>query len=165
VIRTENVREVGGFREFFKTGEDIDLQLRLGETCRVYFEPVRRYLYRLHSESITHQVGDALTSYYDSAARRFQVQRMREGRDDLEGNNPLPEPNEIPMTQRPVARQIQRILIGTAWQQHTHGRKLRSIVTGLRAGMRGPTDLKTWRSVAALVVKPAGHQHHGRSAV
>jgi hypothetical protein len=134
---------MGGAREFFKTGEDIDLQLRLGETCRVWYQPLRRYLYRLHMDSVTHQVGNSLTAYYDTAARRFQMQRLAGEPDDLERNTP-PEPQIVPSIQAPLQQQIQGILLGTAWQQHMRGRKLRSILTGLRAGLRVPNDLSIW---------------------
>ena len=55
-----------------------------------------------------------------------------------------------------LAQQIQGILLGTAWQQHSRGHKLRSILTGLRAGVSRPADLSIWRSVAALVLKKSG---------
>ena len=155
LTRTDVLQKIGGAREFFKTGEDIDLQLRLGENCKVWYQPLRRYLYRLHMDSVTHQVGNSLTAYYDHAARRFQMQRIAGELDDLQRNQP-PEPQILPSIQAPLAQQIQGILLGTAWQQHMRGRKLRSILTGLRAGFRGPNDLSIWRSVAALVLKRSG---------
>ena len=155
LVRLDVMREIGGAREFFKTGEDIDLQLRLGETCRVWYQPVRRYMYRLHMDSVTHQVGNSLTAYYDCAARRVQMQRLGGELDDLQKNQP-PEPHIVPAEQAPLAQQIQGILLGTAWQQHRRGHKLRSILTGLRAGWRVPNDMSIWRSVAALVLKRSG---------
>jgi hypothetical protein len=83
------------------------------------------------------------------------MQRLAGELDDLDKNQP-PEPHIVPAEQAPLAQQIQGILLGTAWQQHRRGRKLQSILTGLRAGWRVPNDMSIWRSVAALVLKRSG---------
>src|SRR3954464_297408 len=54
LARTEAVRKAGGFRPWFVTAEDIDLQLRLGGVGRVWYDPEKAYAYRLHDASITH---------------------------------------------------------------------------------------------------------------
>ncbi|HEX8521126.1 MAG TPA: glycosyltransferase family 2 protein [Tepidisphaeraceae bacterium] len=156
LVRKEILDNLKGCRPFFRTGEDIDLQLRLGEACAVWYQPKRRYLYRLHADSVTHQLGGMLTGHYDWVARHLQSQRRNGAGDDLDRNIMPPVPNLLAPEQSPLAKQIQGILLGTAWQQHSRGHKLRSILTGLRAGVSRPSDLAIWRSVAALVLKKSG---------
>ncbi len=156
LVRRDILRQLKGCRGYFKTGEDIDLQLRMGEVCKVWYQPKRRYLYRLHSDSVTHQLGGMLTGHYDWLARHLQAQRLGGMPDDLERNVAPPAPRSTLPQQSPLAKQIQGILLGTAWQQHNRGRKLQSILTGLRAGVSRPVDLAIWRSVAALVLKRSG---------
>ncbi len=156
MVRRDILRQLKGCRPFFQTGEDIDLQLRLGEVCKVWYQSKRRYLYRLHSDSVTHQLGGMLTGHYDWLARHLQAQRLNGVPDDLERNVPPPAPRSTLPQQSPLGKQIQGILLGTAWQQHSRGRKLQSILTGVRAGVSRPVDLAIWRSVAALVWKRSG---------
>ncbi|HLL89437.1 MAG TPA: glycosyltransferase family A protein, partial [Tepidisphaeraceae bacterium] len=57
MVRRAALRDVGGFRPYFVTAEDIDLQLRLGEAGTVWYEPVPSYQHRLHDDSITYSLG------------------------------------------------------------------------------------------------------------
>ena len=159
-VRTELLRKLGGCREFFVTGEDIDLQLRIGDAARVWYQPQRTYMYRLHNASITHTLGVPLRSFFEDTARRLQRQRQAEGADDLD-RDLLPPPDGDGKSDPPgmLSDQIQGLLLGTAWEQHHSGSKIRSIVTGFRAGLTRPARLPVWRSVAALIVKPSGRSH------
>src|SRR4051794_5225162 len=91
LVRADAVRKAGGFRPWFVTAEDIDLQLRLGNVCRVWYDPTPAYLYRLHGASITHQQADVRRRFYEATARDFQHQRRTTGADDLDRGHP-PEP-------------------------------------------------------------------------
>src|SRR4051812_32620753 len=75
LFRTRILREIGGCREWFVTSEDRDLQYRLAEVTRIWFEPRPAYLYRLHDQSITHTQKLAERGFYEAMAKRFQEQR------------------------------------------------------------------------------------------
>jgi glycosyltransferase involved in cell wall biosynthesis len=83
-IRSEIASEIGDFRRFFQTGEDVDYQLRLGELCKVMYLPVDCYSYRIHSASITHSISTTAREFYEGMARTFQVERQKWGRDSLQ---------------------------------------------------------------------------------
>lgn len=153
-IRTEVLRSIDGFRPYFTTGEDIDLQLRLGEVCRVWYQPGVYYHYRLHKSSITHTKASTEREFFDAIAREFQLQRQTRGQDDLQrGNPPLPPQgnNCRPLT---AAEHIQNFLLWRAWCEHQAGQKWQAISTGLRSALVFPRNLATWKSVVALAVKP-----------
>jgi glycosyltransferase involved in cell wall biosynthesis len=157
LARAEMVRKAGGFRPWFVTAEDIDLQLRLGEVCRVGFEPAGAYLYRLHDASITHQQADARRVFYEASARRFSEQRRAGGVDDLECGSPPSPPAADASTAaaRSSAQQAQAVLIGASWRHHKDGRRVRAVVTGLRACLTRPGSFGAWKNVCALIVKRA----------
>ncbi len=154
IVQTEILRSLGGFRPYFKTGEDIDLQLRLGETCRVWYQPGICYHYRLHNASVTHTKSSAEREFFDAMAREFQVQRQTLGADQLESGMP-PIPPAITV-QRPLsaAQHIQKFLLWRAWYEHQAGQKWQAVSTGMRSALTFPSDLATWRSVVALAIKP-----------
>jgi glycosyltransferase involved in cell wall biosynthesis len=156
VYRTAIIRQIGGCRTYFVTAEDADLQYRLGETTRVWYEPRPTYLYRLHDASITHVQHAGERAFFELMARKFQDQRLRTGRDDLQLGQ-APKPPEIDQHFITSSRnQIQSILLGKAWDAHDAGRKVAAVLLGLRAAMIKPLRWGAWKSVAALAVKPAG---------
>ena len=71
--------KVGLFREFFESGQDIDIQLRLGEAGHIGYVPQNWYFYRLHSSSITHTQTSALLNFYERTAYALQKQRQTIG--------------------------------------------------------------------------------------
>ncbi|WP_028584986.1 glycosyltransferase family 2 protein [Desulfogranum mediterraneum] len=153
-VRASTLKELK-MREFFTTAEDIDLQLRLAEKCRIWFESKVYYHYRLHDLSITHSQPNAERIFFEHTAREFQEQRQKFGSDDLEKGVP-PSPtqengNENDTTQ--AASHIQRILLGEAWRKHAEGKKLESIKIGYRSLRSKPSSMKTWKSFFALLLK------------
>jgi glycosyltransferase involved in cell wall biosynthesis len=153
-IQTDTLRSLGGFRPYFTTAEDIDLQLRLGEACRVWYEPGIHYYYRLHRASITHTKSSVEREFFDAIAREFQTQRQTTGQDDLQrGVPPMPP---VSTTCRPLsaAQHIQKFLLWRAWYEHQTGLRWRALSTGVRSALTFPSNLATWRSVLALAVKP-----------
>jgi glycosyltransferase involved in cell wall biosynthesis len=155
--RAGSVRKAGGFRPWFVTAEDIDLQLRLGEVCRVGFEPVGAYLYRLHDASITHQQADARRVFYESSARAFSEQRRATGADDLERGSPPAPPavDDGSAAPRSSSEQAQAVLIGASWRQHKDGRRTKAVATGFRACLTRPTSIGAWKNLCTLVFKRA----------
>ncbi|MCS7035001.1 MAG: glycosyltransferase family 2 protein [Phycisphaerae bacterium] len=92
LFRTELLRRIGGCREWFETSEDADLQFRLAETTRIWFDPDCAYLYRLHDASITHAQRNARRKFFEQCAVRFLEQRRTSGMDDLQRNSPTLPP-------------------------------------------------------------------------
>lgn len=155
-VRAEVLRSSGGFRRYFYTAEDIDLQLRLGELCRVWYIPEIQYNYRLHDNSITHTQCNLEREFFESIAREFQKQRLTRGSDDLQRGCPPIPPTGGNKSIKKAAKHTQDLLIGMAWQEHQTGNKSQALATGVRSVVALPSNINAWRSLLALVVKPAG---------
>lgn len=156
LYRASVLREIGGCRSYFVTAEDADLQFRLAEVTRVWYEPKPAYLYRLHDASITHVQHSAERAFFESMAREFQMQRQSSGKDDLMlGRAPQP-PTSREGGGVSSSQQIQRILLGKAWAEHAAGRKSAAVSNGIRACLARPGTLSAWKSLAALVCKSSG---------
>lgn len=152
-LRADVLRSLGGFRAYFTTGEDIDLQLRLGEVCRIWYEPGVYYHYRLHEASITHTKSSGEREFFDRVAREFQIQRQTTGLDDLQQGRP-PIPASAACQPLSAAQHIQKLLLWRAWYEHQAGQRWQALTTGVRSVLTLPSNLATWRSVLALAVKP-----------
>lgn len=153
-FRTVLLRQIGGCREWFLTSEDRDLQYRLAEVTRVWFEPKSSYLYRLHDQSVTHTQKLAARGFYEQMAKRFQVQRREQGVDDLQNGTPPPvHISGVRQTPQSANQQIQNILLGQAWKQHGAGIKRAAIAVGWRACLAYPTNPGAWKSLLALLLK------------
>ncbi len=151
-IRAELVREVGGWRPFFATAEDLDLMLRLGERARVWYEPRLCYESRFRKTSITHTQGKALLTWYYDAALAFQAQRQCGRPDDLAlGSPPTPIPDDSPP--QAIRGQCQGILMGQSWRELERGHPWRAILSGIRACLHGPLNLAAWKNLAVLLLK------------
>ncbi len=156
-IRTAILRQLGGSRPYFVTCDDIDLQLRLGEVCRVWYQPEIRYYYRLHDTSLTHTHTRKACEQCEAIARQLQQQRLARGQDDLQRGKPLPPPDFIPIAgQQSAIAHIQDQLIGQAWREHQTGQKKAALKTGWRCLSLNPWRWDYWRSLLALLLKPAG---------
>lgn len=154
-IRAELARQLP-FRSYFRTAEDIDFQLRLGERCQVGYAPQSFYRYRLHDASITHRRSSTERQFFDLVARDFQYQRLTQGSDALDQGCPPHPPRQADNTSsvRTANAHIRSLLMGQAWREHTAGRKQAALQLGLRSLQAQPTHLPTWKSVLALIVKP-----------
>jgi glycosyltransferase involved in cell wall biosynthesis len=153
-LRRDALNNVGGFRPYFVTAEDIDFQLRLGEVAKVMYLPHSFYLYRLHDASITHTQGNMKRVFFENAARLFQSQRKASGEDDLQRGCP-PKPPEVHSDKTGIAaQQLQGILTGAAWHEHAAGNRIKAVGLGYRALRLSPSDMGLWRSLLALLVKP-----------
>lgn len=151
-IRTQVFKELGGFRSYFTSGEDIDFQLRLGDRFRVGYCPEVNYLYRIHRTSITHTTASTKREFFDDMAREFQQQRHLTGKDNLQRGCPPPVPDGkgIPYT---AAEHIQVFLLGRAWQEFQQGKSQKAFSTSLQAALTYPQKLSVWRSLLALWIK------------
>ena len=154
-VRKNAMAQAGGFRAYFETAEDIDFQLRLANVCRVMYLPQIFYQYRLHEASITHTQNNTKRAFFEDTARAFQAQRKATGQDDLQRGNPPQIPDASTDKPGSAAQQISGMLLGSAWCAHRAGNKQQAIILGLRALGHMPFDGTAWRSIAALIVKPA----------
>jgi GT2 family glycosyltransferase len=152
-VRTEVMRAIGGCRPYFRTGEDIDLQFRLGEACRVWYAPEMSYQYRLHGSSITHTIGSTEREFFDAIARQFQQQRQKNGLDDLQRGCPPAAPQASPKPPLTAADHIQDLLMGRAWGEFQRGDRLHALAIGLRSVMTDPRNVSAWKSLLVLAVK------------
>ncbi len=157
LVRAEALRALGGCRPYFESAEDIDLQLRLGTTCRVAYTPGCAYRYRLHGSSVTHTQANPRREFFERAARQFCAQRAAGGADDLDLGRPPTPPAALGAPPLSPAAQVQGMLISRAWREHGQGHLGRALRLGLRACLVRPMNLTAWRSMVALMVKrPSG---------
>lgn len=155
-IRAKVLRASGGFREYFETAEDIDMQLRLEEHGRIGYLPDVFYFYRIHASSITHVQNTARREFYERMAYQFHTQRKAAGADELmKGHPPIP-PADLRHVGNAAAVQIQELLLGTAWREHGTGDRIKAMGIGWRAVRANMTNLAAWKSLAALILKPSG---------
>ena len=154
MVRLDIVRELGAFRDYFIGTEDSDFVLRLGEVCRVWYDPRLCYLYRLHGESITHTQPTAQRKFLERTMLVFQKQRLATGADDLMRGAPPPLPTNLPQRAERTSQQIQSVLLGQAWVAHGDGEWTKALKLGLRAVASRPGSLKPWWNTVALLVKP-----------
>ncbi len=152
-VRREVIENLGGFRSYFDGCEDIDMQLRLGQACRVRFEPRSSYVYRLHDASITHRRKAQEREWFDATAKLFAMQRRTRGQDDLElGNAPQP-PAYMGFKATSARTHVQNLLVGQSWQHRWNGRFWKAIGTGVRACAIRPQRFDVWKNLAALILK------------
>jgi glycosyltransferase involved in cell wall biosynthesis len=152
IIKRELIEMIGSFREFFVSAEDIDLQLRLTEVCKVFYVPEVIYFYRLNDSSIVHTQSSKKRIFFEETARLFRQQRAEKGIDDLQSGRPP----SVPEDQGDAFKskdQLQGALIGTAWRLHKQGEKLKAIKSGFRACLINPVNLMVWKSYIMLFIK------------
>ena len=83
MMRRDLAQQVGGFREPFKIGEDLDLLLRLSEVGKMANLPTVLYLYRQHLGSVCASLGPRWPIYRDQILA-LAHQRRDQGRDTLQ---------------------------------------------------------------------------------
>ena len=154
LMRTAALRQIGGFRPWFRSAGDLDVQFRLATVGRVAYEPRLAYLYRLHDHSVTHSLARATRLFFEQSARQFAQQRRDSGLDDLAAGRP-PEPPTATGPATDSAEHMQGLLLGAAWQAHRAGQRWQALRLGWRACRARPGHLAGWRSLLALLVKPA----------
>ncbi len=162
-IRRAALAAVGLHREYFETSSDIDLQLRLGEACRIAHLSQNTYVYRLHDTSITHTQGNLRRVFYEEATRTFQKQRLATGTDDLATGQPPVPPGREGDAPNKAALHVQGMLLGEAWRRLAKGERRGAVEMAWRAVVANPASVGTWKSAAKLglrlLSKPA-HRNH-----
>jgi len=152
LIKREILAQLKGFREYFVTAEDIDLQLRLGELGRVAYIPENMYFYRIHNSSITHVQSSNKRVFYENTAREFLMQRLNEGLDQLEKGEP---PTPPPIDDQPSDSKVQIVgyLLGESWRLHNKGYKKKALNVSIRACVKMPTNWRVWKNLMMIILK------------
>jgi glycosyltransferase involved in cell wall biosynthesis len=155
-IRSSSALRVGGFRDFFEAGYDLDFQLRFGEAGRVVYVPENYYFYRLHPSSITHTQSNVVRQFFERTAFELQGQRRSCGLDDLQRGCPPLKPSSNRVSALSASEHIQGQLLGRAWREHQAGTRLSALRTGARALAVNPLNFHAWKSALALLLKSSG---------
>lgn len=152
-VRAEVLHATGGMRSFFQTGEDIDLQLRIGEACRVWYAPEIAYFYRLHDTSITHQRHERENQFFENLAREFQRQRESKGADDLSLGKAPPLPDFGSGDPGRARGHLQGMHIGATWAAAADGDPRKGLNHAWLAAWASPGSLAGWRNLLVAVIK------------
>jgi GT2 family glycosyltransferase len=88
MMRREHALRVGGFREPFRIGEDLDFLLRLSEKGKMANLPDTLYLYRQHISSLCATLGPQWPTYRERILELAR-ERLRGGKDRLQNGGSL----------------------------------------------------------------------------
>ena len=102
---------------------------------------------------MTHTIGKARREFFDDYAKELRRQRASGRRDDLDLGTPITPPQSGEASN--MRDQIQGMMLGSAWLAHRRGDRFDAVKKGLRALSVQPSSLGAWKSVAALLLKPA----------
>ena len=152
LMSLSTVKELEGFREYFVTAEDIDMQLRLTECGRVAYIPHNMYFYRIHNESITHVQSSNKRVFYEKIARDFLKQRLDNGADALEKGMP-PQAPTIEDKPSNSTDQIVGYMMGESWHLHGNKQKKAALTISMRACMKKPLVWSVWKNIIMILVK------------
>ena len=155
-IRKTAIEKSEGFREWFKTSEDIDFALRLSDYGAVYFNPELYYLYRLHSASTSHSQESNIRVFFEQSAIDFRIERTLGGTDRLEQNTPPSAPPvEISAHNAMISAndQLRGIMCGQAWRLNSSGKIRESILIALNLIKLNPLALSAWKTLGLLMIK------------
>ena len=152
LLRRETAMRLGGMRQWFTTGPDLDLQYRAAELGEVLFMPRIAYVYRLHGTSITHRESAARNLFYQEQARRFAVQRRATGTDDLaQGHPPTFMPNSAEVAPMSAHNQFAGHLLGHAHRLRVKGERASALRAILQSIRFAPLRAGAWRSGASIL--------------
>jgi glycosyltransferase involved in cell wall biosynthesis len=152
LIKSSVLKELQGFREYFITAEDIDMQLRLAECGLVGYIPWNMYFYRIHNSSITHTQGTNARVFYEATAREFLKQRLKMGFDQLQKGD-APKPPLVSGKPTDSVDQVVGYMIGKSWQLHSDNKKYAALVISIRACLKKPFYWLVWKNIIMILIK------------
>lgn len=152
LVRRDAMANLNGYREYFITAEDIDMQLRLAEKGSVGYIPNNMYFYRIHNDSITHVQSSNKRVFYERLARDFSKQRLKMGQDDLQRGN-APEPPVIDNKSTDSVMQIIGYMIGESWRLHREKKKLAALSVSVKACIKKPFYWLVWKNIIMILIK------------
>merc|ERR1711916_358897 len=103
-----------------------DLQLRLAEVAKVWFDPTPVYEYRLHNSSITHSQADTRRVFYEKLARDCRQQRAA-GEPDCVERGQIPAVPTADGGAKSSANHLQGHLLAQAWRFHGRGQQFSAL--------------------------------------
>lgn len=153
-IRKKLFNRIGGFRPFFVTAEDIDFQLRVSEHTKVMYFPQHWYVYRLHSNSITHTQRENTKIEYEATAKKFQRQRLNTGKDDIDLGvaAQIDDTSDTSIPKSAKAHAI-NLALGNSWDLHAKQQKTDAIRLLANLLKKNPTSLAIIKNLILLFVK------------
>jgi len=154
MVRSEILNSLGGFRSFFISSEDIDMQFRLVEVCRIWCLKDSAYFWRIRHGSTTHKQGSKEREFYEECANKFQKQRVNKGADDLMNGVAISLPNFInDISTHSAHMHVKELLVSTAWNEYFKGNLYSALYSLARGVISYPFDLFLWRSLVVLLIK------------
>ena len=152
LVRKNVLDDLGGYREYFVTAEDIDMQLRLAEKGLIGYIPENMYFYRIHNDSITHVQSSNKREFYEGIARDFLKQRLKVGQDDLQRGE-APAPPAVDNKPKDSSIQILGYLIGESWRLHGEKKKHAALLVAIRACTKKPFYWQAWKNIIMILIK------------
>jgi glycosyltransferase involved in cell wall biosynthesis len=152
LVKKETLVSLGGYRDFFVTSPDIDLQFRMAHDFSIWYEPENTYFYRLHDTSMTHSQVSNKRVFFEETAKNFLEQRKQGQQDDLELGRPPSVPS-FEVKASSSQHQIVGILTSEAWRLHRQGLKWQAIKKGAFICYKSPFSLAAWKTLLVLMVK------------
>lgn len=152
LIQSRVVKALKGFREYFVTAEDIDMQLRLAECGSIYYLPQNVYLYRIHQSSITHVQSSNKRLFFENTARTFLQQRINDGEDMLDRGNP-PTPPVIEDSPSDSINQLIGYALAESWRLHRNGEKFKAHSLLKKMIQKKPSSWVLWKNLLLIWVK------------
>jgi GT2 family glycosyltransferase len=150
MMRREPVLRVGGFREPFKIGEDLDLFCRLYEIGKLENLPDVVLHYRQHPNSASYQLGRHWAIYRDAILALAQ-ERRTQGQDALQRGEVLSL--ALP-AQRPPALPLLDVYVQWARRALQAGFATTARKYAFRALRLEPAVLATWKLSARVLLQP-----------
>ncbi|MEM6635708.1 MAG: glycosyltransferase family A protein [Pseudomonadota bacterium] len=153
LTRTDALQKLGGVRPWFRAGYDIDFQLRLAETGRIWHEPRISYFWRLHEKSTTHSFARELNEFYLEKAKLFQKQRKSGVEDDLAAGRPPTPPENNTANVLAAKDHVAQQLESAAWLALKEGDRQKAMSKMFKSLQRRPISLGAWRSILVMSYK------------
>lgn len=152
LIKSSVLKKLDGFREYFITAEDIDMQFRLAQHGLIGYLPKNMYFYRIHQASITHVQSSNKRKFYENTAKDFLIERLKTGTDLLEKGRPpqVPDADDKPSNS---TDQIVGYMIAKSWGLHQKKQKKAALVIAMRACMKQPLNWNVWKNMLMILVK------------
>ncbi len=150
LMRSEVMRELGGYRAEFVTGEDIDLWLRLIQHHRAVVLHQCLSLHRLSSSSAT-QVHGWKNKFFRELAFEYYDQRMALGTDDLQRGKAIVLP-QTPVRKEsvvnPPGKNYRHDILSYLYPLHLNAGDYATSLKMIRHAVRdGWKNSQTWKKI------------------
>lgn len=143
MMRRSAVVLVGGYDPSFKSAQDLDLWLKLGEVGKLANLPETVLLYRQHAQSASEQ-----KQLEQTANRRLACERAWKRR-RIEGQFTATE------AWRPFDRTSRhQFMLRYGWHFFNQGERYAAIVYGVRSIQALPLAIDGWKLLACALIKP-----------